>query len=175
MFNFFWNWLDPKILKMEKWVNRKVVDPDKLDIDLDKVKKGQVKKNDMFSKTIPGTDGSEKYGPFLTNLTGAHLLGYVHGPDVSEAFALYKINNELWWRHRAGGTTEDFTVDAFNNFEEFFQYTHDDHDKFWECVLRTQAIMADGKTLTPELSVSEINGYVEIWKETNATTTTIAE
>ena len=87
MFDFFWNWLDPKILRMENWVNIQVVQPDKADIDLDKLSKGEVRENTMFRKPIPGTDGSV-YGPFITNLCGAKLLGYLQGPDSTEMFCL---------------------------------------------------------------------------------------
>jgi len=161
MFDFFWNWLDPKILRMECWVNRRVVEPDKMDIDLDKVKKGEVRKNDMFHKTVPGRDGQEIYGPFLTNLTGAELVGYLRGPGVVEAFSLYLKDGQHWWRHRVDGTTEDFMLHAFHDMEEFFTYAHADTDLYWECVLRTQAMLGEKKKVQqPQLNITEISNYV---------------
>lgn len=170
VFDFFWNWLDPKILKMESWVNHKVVEPDKIDIDLDKVKKGDVQKNDMFRKAIPGKDG-DIYGPFLTNLTGSQILGYLQGPSSVEAFALLNKDDELWWRHRDAGTTEDFQVGAFFDMEEFFMYAHADMSLYWDCVLRTTAELADHKThLMPALKIPDIRAFVKKWIDDAAET-----
>lgn len=151
---------------MENWVNIKVIDPDKVDIDLDKLKKGEVRENNMFRKPIPGSDGSV-YGPFITNLSGAELMGYLQGPDHTEAFCLLKKEDKLWWRHRIAGSTEDFMGPAFRDMEEFFSYVNGDKEKFWECALRTQAILSEGNR-TPELSIADIRSYVST---TNATGT----
>jgi len=165
MFDFFWNWLDPKILKMENWVNIRVVDTDKVDIDLDKLKKGEVRENNMFRKPIPGSEG-QVYGPFITNLSGAKLMGYLQGPDTTEMFCLLEKQDKLWWRHRIAGSTEDFMGKAFEDMEEFFLYVNGDTNKFWECALRTQATLVDSNK-HPILSIVEIKSYVST---TNAAT-----
>lgn len=136
MMNWFYNWLDPKILRVEQWVNKKVIEPDKIDIDLDKVKKGEVRDNPMFRQ--PPNSG--EYGPFLTNLQGATNLEQIVGPGELEAFALLNHEGKLWWRHRDAGTTEDFKHEAFENMQEFFTYAIGDSDKYWDCVLRTKAL-----------------------------------
>ena len=141
MMNWFYNWLDPKILRIEQWVNQKVIEPDKLDIDLDKVKKGEVRDNPMFR--TPPTTG--EHGPFLTNLQGAKTEEYLYGPGELEVFALMNLAGELWWRHRDAGTTEDFRHPAFPDLQGFFMYVHSDKDKYWDCVLRTKALMKDDK------------------------------
>jgi hypothetical protein len=138
MVNWFYNWLDPKILRLEKWVNAKVVEVDKIDIDLDKVKKGEVRDNPMFRQ--PPNSG--EYGPFLTNLQGAGVVEYLIGPGEMEAFALLSTKDgELWWRHRDAGTTEDFRHPAFPNLQGFFEYAIGDREKYWNCVLRTKALI----------------------------------
>jgi len=160
MFNFFWNWLDPKILRMENWVNAQVVQADKLDIDLDKVKKSEVRSNNMFRKPIPGPNG-DTYGPFLANLAGARLLGYVQGPGHVEAFGLFIKGGELWWRHRDAGVTEDFLVAAFSDLEEFFMYVHSDKSTWWDCVLRTEASLADmKKEFHPEMPIPDLKAFI---------------
>ena len=158
MFNFFFNWLDPKILNMERWINKKVVEPDKMDTDLDKVKKGEVRKNDMFSKSIVGSP-DEKYGPFITNMTGAKLISFVFGPGETEAFGLYDVDGLLWWRHRDAGSTQDFNGLAFSNMQEFMAYVNTDTE-FWACVLRTQALMSGWK-IEPLVSVTEIPEFMK--------------
>jgi hypothetical protein len=139
MFDWFYNWLDPKILKLEKWVNTKVIEENKLDIDLDRVKKNEVRENPMFRN--PPDSGV--YGPFITNLQGAHILEYLHGPGEMEAFGLYDNDGEKWWRHRDAGTTEDFRHPAFTDMKAFFLYATGDLEKYWECVLRTKALTSD--------------------------------
>jgi hypothetical protein len=141
MLNWFYNWLDPKILKIETWVNQKVVEKDKLDIDLDKIKKGEVRDNPMFRNPPKSGD----HGPFLTNLTGAIATEYLDGPGPLEAFALFDLDGELWWRHRDAGTTEDFKGAAFDDMKEFFSYAIGDIDKYWDCVLRTKALEGCGE------------------------------
>lgn len=142
MLNWFYNWLDPKIMRVEAWVNRKVIERDKLDIDLDKIKKGEVRDNPMFRQ--PPNSGD--HGPYLTNLQGAQILEFLVGPGPMQAFGLYDLDGEFWWRHRDGGTTEDFRHPAFQNMQEFFIYaTGQDEDKYWGCVLRTKA-MDNGAT-----------------------------
>lgn len=136
MMNWFYNWLDPKILRLEQWVNRKVVEFDKIDIDLDKVKKGEVRDNPMF-RTPPN---SGEHGPFLTNLQGATILETLAGPGELEAFALLNMDGALWWRHREAGTTEDFKHAAFESMEQFFEYVNGDKDQYWSCLLRTKAL-----------------------------------
>lgn len=136
MLNTFYNWLDPKILRLEKWVNKKVIDVDKIDIDLDKIKKGEVRDNPMFRQ--PPDSG--EYGPYITNLQGADVIEYLVGPNELEAFALLKLDDALWWRHREAGTTEDFRHPAFESMEDFFTYAIGDKDKFWACLLRTKAL-----------------------------------
>jgi hypothetical protein len=135
MFDWFYNWLDPKILKLERWVNKKVVEIDKIDIDLDKVKKLEVRENPMFRN--PPDSG--KNGPFITNLQGGEVVEYISGPGEMEAFALLRFDDELWWRHRDAGTTEDFRHPAFSDMKHFFEYAIGDVEKYWECVLRTKA------------------------------------
>lgn len=138
MLNWFYNWLDPKILRLEKWVNKKVVQENLLDVDLDKVKVGEVRENNMFRQ--PPKDGS--FGPFLTNLQGGRVLEHMFGSNDFEAFVKISCRGELWWRHRDAGTTEDFKIEAFSNMREFFEYCHG-NDKYWECKLRTEALKAD--------------------------------
>lgn len=136
MFNWFYNWLDPKILRLEVWVNKKVIEFDKIDIDLDKVKIGEVRDNPMFRQPPESGD----YGPYLTNLQGATLKEGLFGPGDMEAFALMDLDGELWWRHRDAGTTEDFRGAAFADMQAFFEYAIGDKDKYWDCVLRTKAL-----------------------------------
>ncbi len=140
MFDWFYNWLDPKILQLERWVNKKVVDIDKIDIDLDRVKKSEVRDNPMFRN--PPNSG--EYGPFIANLQGGEILEYLSGPGELEAFALLRCDDELWWRHRDAGTTEDFRHPAFSDMKHFFEYAiGDDSQKYWQCVLRTKALADD--------------------------------
>lgn len=139
MMNWFYNWLDPKILRLEKWVNQKVIEPDKIDIDLDKVKKGEIRDNPMFRQ--PPNSG--EHGPFITNLQGASVVEYIVGPGHMEAFVQFDFEGEIWWRHRDAGTTEDFRGEAFGNLKEFFSYANGDEDKYWDCVLRTKALLGE--------------------------------
>lgn len=136
MMNWFYNWLDPKILRLERWVNTKVIERDKMDIDLDKIKKGEVRDNPMFRQ--PPSSGD--HGPYLTNLQGAVTIEYLVGPGQLEAFALLKLDDALWWRHRDAGTTEDFKHAAFEDMKGFFEYAIGDADKYWSCALRTKAL-----------------------------------
>lgn len=136
MLNWFYNWIDPKILRLERWVNQKVIHPDLIDIDLDKVKQDEVRENNMFRQ--PPKNG--EYGPFLTNLQGGTVTEYMVGPGEFEAFAHIECRGEKWWRHRDGGTTEDFRADAFEDMKAFFEYAHGGTEKFWECQLRTKAL-----------------------------------
>ena len=46
----------------------------------------------------------------------------------------------MWWRHRDGGSTEDYKVSAFDSMKEFFEYVHGGSDKYWDCQLRTKAL-----------------------------------
>lgn len=143
MFDWFYNWLDPKILKLERWVNKKVIEIDKIDIDLDKVKKSEVRENPMFRN--PPDSG--EYGPFITNLQGGLVVEYLSGPGELEAFALIQVSDgndeHLWWRHRDAGTTEDFRHPAFSSMQEFFEYAINDSSKYWDCVLRTKAAQSE--------------------------------
>lgn len=143
MFDWFYNWLDPKILKLERWVNKKVIEIDKIDIDLDKIKTGEVKENPMF-RTPPD---SGDHGPFITNLSGGEVVEYLSGPGELEAFALIRASDgndeSLWWRHRDAGTTEDFRHPAFSNMQQFFEYAIGDSTKYWDCVLRTKAMQSE--------------------------------
>jgi len=136
MMNWFYNWLDPKILRIEKWVNKKVIEIDKIDIDLDKVKPGEVRENPMF-RTPPN---SGDHGPFLTNLQGATPVEHLFGPGDLEAFVRFEHHGEMWWRHRDAGTTEDFRGVAFADMKDFFSYAIGDDSKYWDCVLRTKAL-----------------------------------
>ena len=136
MFNWFYNWLDPKILRLEVWVNKKVIEFDKIDIDLDKVGIGEVRDNPMFRQ--PPESGN--YGPYITNLQGATLKEGLFGPGDMEAFALMDLDGELLWRHRDAGTTEDFRGPAFEDMKDFFVYAIGSVDKYWDCVLRTKAL-----------------------------------
>lgn len=137
MLEWFYSWLDPKILRLEKWVNQKVVTRELIDIDLDKAKKGEVTQSpNMFRN--PPSDGA--HGPFIANLTGGEVLEYMHGTSVFEAFALISHDNAKWWRHRDGGTTSDFKEEAFSTMQEFFHYIHGDNDLYWECQLRSKAM-----------------------------------
>ena len=141
MMDWFYNWLDPKILRVEKWVNMKVIEVDKIDLDLDKVKKGEVRDNPMFRQ--PPDTGD--HGPFLTNLQDGDILEHLVGPGQVEAFALIEHQQtrdhapELWWRHRDAGTTEDFRHAAFADMKAFFEYTTG-NGNYWDCVLRTKAL-----------------------------------
>lgn len=139
MLNWFYNWIDPKILRLEKWVNHRVIDEELIDIDLDKIKKGEVRENNMFRQ--PPKDGS--FGPFLTNLQGGLVSEYMVGLNEFEAFAKIECRGELWWRHRDGGTTEDFKAEAFDSMKDFFGYVHGSSEKYWECQLRTKALKED--------------------------------
>jgi hypothetical protein len=134
--NWFYNWLDPKILRLERWINNKVIERDKIDIDLDKIKPDEIRDNPMFRQ--PPNSG--EYGPSLTNLQGAEVLDFLAGPGEMEAFALLDLNGELWWRHRDSGVTEDFRHPAFLTMKEFFVYAGNEPNKFWDCVLRTKAL-----------------------------------
>ena len=136
MLNWFYNWIDPKILRLEKWVNKKVVTIDMIDIDLDKVKEGELRENNMFRQ--PPHDG--KYGPFICNLQGGAITDFLVGLNEFEAFALISHSSGDWWRHRDGGSTEDFKVDAFASMQEFFEFVHGDDQKYWDCQLRTRAL-----------------------------------
>lgn len=159
MFNWFFNWLDPKILNMEKWVNVKVAQPAMLDIDLDKVKKTEVRPTEMFNKSIPTKEGCEAVGPFIVNLQNAKLMSLVFGPGEVEAFGLYEHKDQLWWRHRDGGTTHDFRVAAFDDMQEFVAFIDDDIN-FWECVLRTEARLSEAKEPFNGMKVSEVKDYI---------------
>lgn len=140
MFDWFYNWLDPKILQLERWVNRKVVEIDKIDIDLDKVKRTEIRENPMFRN--PPKSGEN--GPFIVNLMGSEVVEYLSGPGEMEAFVLLRSKKgELWWRHRDAGTTEDFRHVAFPDMKNFFEYAIGDSDKYWQCVLRTKALCDD--------------------------------
>ena len=142
MMNWFYNWLDPKILRIEQWVNKKVIEIDKIDIDLDKIKVGEIRDNPMFRQP----PGSGDYGPYLTNLQGAEPMEHLVGPGELEAFVLFKHRPypgaapQLWWRHRDAGATEDFKGEAFETMKDFFAYAIGDDDKYWSCVLRTKAL-----------------------------------
>jgi len=136
MMNWFYNWLDPKILRLEKWVNHKVIEIDKIDLDLDKIKPGEVRDNPMFRQ--PPNSG--EHGPFITNLQGATPLDYLIGPGHMEAFVKFDHDGAIWWRHRDAGTTEDFRGEAFADLKTFFTYAIGDDDKYWDCVLRTKAM-----------------------------------
>lgn len=149
---------------MEKWVNRKVVEPDKLDIDLDKVKKGEVRDTEMFNKTLPHTNGKGTLGPFIVNLENADLLSLVFGPGDVEAFALYQQDHKLWWRHRDGGVTHDFQLAAFDDMQEFMAFIDVDIN-FWECVLRSEARACEFKVLHNRLKVSKIKEYIKEYNE----------
>lgn len=165
MFNFFFNWLDPKILRMEQWVNLQVIHPDKLDIDLDKVKKGEVRDTEMFNRTLPTAEGQKKMGPFITNLQGGELLSLVFGPGEVEAFGLFKHDDNLWWRHRDAGTTHDFRVAAFDDMQEFVAFI-DSEFNFWECVLRSEARLSEmGQSTKFPLQLSEIKQYIRDFDE----------
>ncbi len=164
MFNMFFNWLDPKILNMEKWVNEKVIEPDKLDVDLDKVKKGEVRETEMFNRTIPSKEGHQEVGPFITNLQGSDLMALVFGPGEVEAFALYDRGTELWWRHRDGGTTHDFRVSAFDDMQEFVAFVDADIN-YWECVLRTEARMSEDSFSGGKLKITEIKDFIQEYDE----------
>lgn len=144
MLNWFYNWLDPKILRLEKWVNRKVVQRDLIDIDLDKVEPGEVRENNMFRQ--PPKDGT--HGPFLTNLQGGEVTEYMIGLNDLEAFIKIEHHSGTWWRHRDGGTTEDFKVEAFGDLKEFFEYCHGSSEKYWDCQLRTKALEDGSETET---------------------------
>ena len=161
MFNFFFNWLDPKIIRMEKWVNQKVVEPDKLDIDLDKVKKGEVRGTEMFNRTLatPKNPDGSKLGPFIVNLQNADLLSIMFGPGKVEAFALYQHQSGLWWRHRDGGVTHDFRGAAFDDMQEFVAFIDTDIN-YWECVLRTEARMSELDLPPCHLRISEIKEFM---------------
>lgn len=135
MLDWFYRWLDPKILRLETWVNKKVVSPDLIDVDLDKIKRGEIRDNTVYR--LPPKDGS--LGPFVTNLQGAKLVEFVYGTTDFEAFVKFDHDGEFWWRHRDGGTTEDFKEEAFETLQEFFEYIHGDTAKYWECVLKTKA------------------------------------
>lgn len=142
MFDWFFGWLDPKILKLEMWVNMKVAGRSHIDLDLDRVKKGTVVDSPMFRQ--PPSTG--EYGPVVANLQGAEILEYVAGPGEMEAFSLMRHRPskssefELWWRHRDAGTTEDFRHPAFSDMKEFFEYATGNPDLYWDCVLRTKAM-----------------------------------
>ena len=176
MFDFLWNWLDPKILKMENWVNLKVIEPDKIDIDLDKVKKNEVRENNMFRKPIPGTNG-KVYGPFIIQLTGARLLGFLVGPYVAVVLFWVDNNTRLWWRHRVGGSTEDFMEEAFIDMEDFYRYVSAaGGDKYWDCVLRTEATLTALKEgVGPELTIPDIRTFLADRRAPDAANAQIAE
>lgn len=162
MFNWFFNWLDPKILNMEKWVNAKVIESDKLDIDLDKVKKGGVNTTEMYYRSnLSSSSLDDKHGPFIVNMEGAKPLSVLYGPGETEVFALMDFAGALWWRHRDGGTTHDFRGAAFADMQEFTEFVGLDAN-FWETVLRSEAKFADMKNSTrPPLNISDVKKYVE--------------
>ena len=163
MFNWFFNWLDPKILGMERWVNRKVLEPDKIDIDLDRVKKGEHREIEMyFRSSSPFTHNLDKdNGPFVANLEGAQLLSFIFGPGEIEAFSLLDLNGHLWWRHRDGGVTHDFRVMAFDDMQEFTAFIGMDTG-FWECVLRSEAKLAELKIKVPLLlKISDVKSFIK--------------
>ncbi len=164
MFDFFWNWLDPKILKMERWVNLQVITPDKIDIDLDKVSKSETR-GDIGHVKPHGTPIIKgEYGPFITNLVGESLMGYLLGADKTECFALFQKGDSLWWRHRYNGATEDYKMAAFSDMQEFFLYVYDEPKLYWECVLRTQAVLSGYKQeVCPSISLTEIAKVIRSW------------
>ena len=137
--DWFYRWLDPKILRIEAWANKKVVQPELIDIDLDKVSKGEVRKNEMYRH--PAKNGD--HGPFITNLTGGKVVESLQGISEFEAFAFLTLDGTGWWRHRDGGETADFKEEAFKDMKEFFNYVHGDNDKYWSCVLKTKALRND--------------------------------
>ena len=162
MFNWFFNWLDPKILNMERWVNRKVLEPDKIDIDLDRVKKGEHKEIEMYFRGSSHIDSMDKkFGPFVANLEGAELLSFIFGPGEIEAFSLLNLDGKLWWRHRDAGVTHDFRVMAFDDMQEFTAFIGMEIG-FWECVLRSEAKLAELKT-KPHLllKISDVKEYIK--------------
>lgn len=162
MFDWFFNRLDPKILKMEEWVNRQVVQPDKIDIDLDNVAVNEIRPNDRFRTSFKDHPLGNNMGPFLVNAHGAKLLGYLKGEGNAEAFALLSIRDHIYWRHRDAGATEDFLAPAFIDMEDFHTYIYPNKD-YWQLVLRTQAYTANKhKVQQPGLHLSEIRGYMEL-------------
>ena len=129
MLRRFYSWLDPKILKLELWVNKKVVEANKIDLDLDRVGKGTV---------LLLTDDE----PQVAYLQGGEVLEYVRGRTDMEGFALIKAtDDQLWWRHREYGMTKDFRRSAFLDMKAFFTFCTDKPEKYWDCVLRTKALM----------------------------------
>ena len=165
MLNWLFNWLDPKILQLERWVNYKTIEPDKLNIDWDKVKKGEVRETEMFNKILPDAATThEKLGPFVINLQNAKLMSLMYGPGEVEAFALYQQGHKLWWRHRDGGTTHDFRVAAFDDMQEFVGFIDSDIN-FWECVLRTEARISGFKDNSERLQVSEVKEFIKKYDE----------
>lgn len=162
MFDWFFNWLDPKILNMERWVNHKVVEPDKLDIDLDKVKKGCVSKSVFFTDPVKGR---EETGPMIANIQGARLIGYLTGINTAEAFGLFLHNGSLLWRHRDAGTTQDYTFAAFDGMNEFFLHVHNEQSLYWDCCLRTAALFGDKKGgECVKLSIHDLKDFIKEWK-----------
>ena len=144
---------------MEKWVNVKVSQPDMLDIDLDKVKKDEIRETEMFNRSIPTKEGHQAVGPFIVNLQNAKLMSLMFGPGEVEAFGLYEHKGSLWWRHRDGGTTHDFRVAAFDDMQEFVAFIDSDVN-FWECVLRTEARLSEDKTPIRHMKISEVKEYI---------------
>lgn len=162
MFDWFFERLDPKILKMEEWVNRQVVEPDKIDIDLDKVGVDEIRPNDRFRALFKSETLGVSMGPFLVNCHGARLLGYLKGEGRAEAFALLSIRGNIYWRHRESGTTEDFLSPAFDDMQGFHNYISPNED-YWQMVLRTQAYIANTHNVyQPSLHLSEIKSYMEL-------------
>lgn len=141
-------------------MNCKVVEPDKLDIDLDKIKKGGVRDVEMFNRLSKKDSEDMKLGPFIVNLEDADLVSLMYGPGEMEAFALYEHGHDLWWRHREGAMTHDFRVAAFGDMQEFVAFI-DDSINYWECVLRTEARISGFKGKQMRLKVSEVKGFVK--------------
>lgn len=166
MFDFFWNWLDPKILKMERWVNLQVVTPDKIDIDLDKIGRDEIRGDIGYTRSPQSRGIKEEHGPFLTNLTGAKLLGYLLGDDQTEVFVLFQKGDNLWWRHRINGATQDYKMPAFTDMQAFFLFVYDEEPKlYWECVLRTQAVLSSyTQEIRPSISLTDIAKVIHSWR-----------
>ena len=144
---------------MEKWVNMKVSQPEMLDIDLDKVKKDEIRETEMFNRSIPTKEGYQPVGPFIINMQNAKLMSLMFGPGEVEAFGLYEHKEELWWRHRDGGTTHDFRVAAFDDMQEFVAFIDDDIN-FWDCVLPTEARLSEFKVPVMHMKVSEVKEFI---------------
>lgn len=144
-------------------MNRKVVEPNRLDIDLDALKKGEVRETEMFNRKMPDKCGGI-LGPFVVNLQNAALVSLMFGPGEVEAFALYEHENALWWRHRDGGSTHDFRVAAFDDMQEFVAFI-DNSINYWECVLRSEARISEFKGTTDRLKVSDLKEFIRKYDE----------